>query len=182
MQDALLASLGLQQGTDQQQQSQQAQPGQSVLRGTGALDSIPRFQVPRPNLQPVGSGVPGISGGGGADVGNRAVAAALAYKGMPYQWGGNGQGGIDCSGLVQQVYGRLGVQLPRTTYDQVNSGQAVGSLNDARPGDLIFLHGNGHVGIYAGNGQMIDANHTGGSVDLRSLNGYGDIAAIRRVM
>jgi hypothetical protein len=111
---------------------------------------------------------------------------AESFAGTPYLWGGTDpRSGIDCSGLVQAVYGQLGIKLPRTTYEQVNSGTAVSDISQAQPGDLIFLHpsvgGPGHVGIYVGNGQMIDANHTGGSVGVRSLQGYGGIVAIRRV-
>lgn len=170
---SLVAALG-------QQIAGTSAAGQAAIRAVGspAPVSPPVLgQAPTTSAAPVR---PYTGNAGGA------VGIAAKMIGTPYQWGGNGPGGIDCSGLVQQTFRQLGINLPRTTYQQVNSGTAVGSLAEARPGDLIFLHpgagGPGHVGIYAGNGQMIDANHTGGSVGVRPIAGYGGIAAIRRVM
>lgn len=146
------------------------------INSTGAAlpqpPSLPQFGA----AQPPTASASGFGSGKGA----AAVSAALGYKGMPYQWGGTGQGGIDCSGLLQQAYAKVGINLPRTTYDQVRVGQPVSDISQAQPGDAIFLHNDGHVGIYVGNGMMIDANHTGGWVDERPVAGYGPIAAIRR--
>jgi len=68
---------------------------------------------------------------------------------IPYRWGGNGYGGVDCSGLVVYVYRHLGVQLPRTSREQFNAVQRV---NAVLPGDLLFFSESGryvdHVGIY----------------------------------
>ena len=108
------------------------------------------------------------------------------YLGVPYQWGGSTPTGFDCSGLVQYVYAQLGVSLPRTSEEQATAGTPVASLADAQPGDLVFFAGSdgtasspGHVGIYVGNGQMIDAPYTGAAVRIEPV---GNPLAIRRVL
>jgi peptidoglycan DL-endopeptidase CwlO len=114
------------------------------------------------------------------------VQAAQAYLGVPYAWGGTDPStGLDCSGLVQQVYSDLGIDLPRTSSQQATSGRAVASLDEARPGDLVFFDhspsrpGIDHVGIYIGNGQMIAAPQEGEVVKVQSV---GDPTLIRRVL
>jgi cell wall-associated NlpC family hydrolase len=119
--------------------------------------------------------------------GSEVVADATKYLGVPYQWGGtNPATGLDCSGLVQRVYSDLGVQLPRTSEEQAQVGTPVASLADAQPGDLVFFAGSdgtasspGHVGIYIGNGMMIDAPHTGTDVQVQAV---GQPVAIRRIV
>ena len=122
--------------------------------------------------------------GPGSVTGASVVADAQQYLGVPYQWGGtNPQTGLDCSGLVQRVYGDLGISLPRTSQEQATVGTPVDTIADAQPGDLVFFEpgagGPGHVGIYIGNGQMIDAPHTGTDVQVQSV---GDPSAIRRIL
>lgn len=98
----------------------------------------------------------------GADPNNKgAQAVALAMKAeannTPYVWGGNSlTKGVDCSGLVQQVYRQLGIEVPRTTYQQAKNGKPV-AMNALRPGDLVFFNNLGHVGIYMGNGKYVHA-------------------------
>jgi len=120
--------------------------------------------------------------------GTDAVKKARAWIGTPYCYGG-GHGGavpigtcVDCSGLVNQVYGTTG-----NTYTQVGLGAPIASINNAQPGDLVFFGAQvpgepHHVGIYVGNGLMIDAPHTGTLVGQRSINGYGQINAVRRLV
>lgn len=125
------------------------------------------------------SGTPGKDG-------NAVVDIAKQWLGTPYVYGGNDpEKGIDCSGLVQQAYRRIGVELPRVTYDQVKEGVEVPDLASARPGDLIFCRGdgnrvNGHVGIYIGNGQWIEAPHTGATVRIKEVP--KEFSAIRRII
>lgn len=124
----------------------------------------------------------------GASSGNKgAQAVSLAMdahrNGTPYAWGGNSlSGGVDCSGLVQQVYKKLGINVPRTTYEQAKSGRRV-SIGDLQPGDLVFYNtgsndpngiGNlSHVGIYIGNGQMVDARNSRSGIKTGSINVMG---------
>lgn len=126
---------------------------------------------------------------GGGSAGQAVVKTAMALEGTPYVWGGAQPGGFDCSGLVQYVYGQLGVKMPRTSENQAKVGAAVSSLNSAKPGDLLFFAGSdgtaaapGHVGIYVGNGEMIDAPYTGTCVQLHPIATAGSLVAIRRVV
>lgn len=103
-----------------------------------------------------GSVIPGAKSG---NPGARAAAMAMQVQknGTPYVWGGNSlSNGVDCSGLVQQIYGQLGISIPRITYEQAKFGKRV-SVHDIRPGDLVFYNNYGHVGIYVGNGHIVHA-------------------------
>jgi cell wall-associated NlpC family hydrolase len=117
--------------------------------------------------------------------GAKAVSLAMtAFQNkVPYVWGGNSLSkGVDCSGLVQQAYRQLGISIPRTTYDQAKSGRRV-SLNNLLPGDLVFYNSgssdpngigvNGHVAIYIGNGQIIDARNSRAGIKMGSINIMG---------
>lgn len=103
------------------------------------------------------------------------IDRAMKALGVKYVWGGNSlANGVDCSGLVQQVYASYGIQLPRVTYQQVNSGHGV-QMAQLQPGDLVFFDtdksqkGPDHVGIYLGNGKFIHAPKPGDSVKISSL-------------
>ncbi len=105
--------------------------------------------------------------------GGVAVDWALAQVGTPYIWGGETPGvGFDCSGLVQAAYKVAGISLPRVAQDQYDGTAKLGPGNPVEPGDLIFFGGGPsdvtHVGIYVGNGQMVDAPHTGADVRVEA--------------
>jgi cell wall-associated NlpC family hydrolase len=98
------------------------------------------------------------------------VGIATRYLGVPYVWGGESPvAGFDCSGLVMYVYAQLGVSLPHYAADQYNYGVPV-SRDQLEPGDLVFFDGLGHVGIYIGNDEFIQAPHTGDVVKISSLD------------
>ena len=115
-----------------------------------------------------------------------AVVAALDFAaghlGVPYLWGGTGPGGFDCSGLSQAAYAHAGVRLPRVAQDQFDAGPVVTDAT-VEPGDLLFF-GSGptgvdHVGIYAGDGLMVDAPHTGAVVRVENADWSGRVGATR---
>jgi len=110
--------------------------------------------------------------------GQQIAEYAKKFIGTPYVWGGNSlKGGIDCSGLVQQVYKNFGLSVPRVTYDQIGQGKAV-KMNGLQVGDMIFFDFGGqagpdHVGIYLGGGKFIHAPRPGKGVEIASLkSGY----------
>jgi hypothetical protein len=107
------------------------------------------------------------------------VAVAMQYLGVPYRWGGaTPKTGFDCSGLVQYVFAQLGVLLPHYAAAQWYSPGAVWVRPERlQPGDLVFFIGSdgtrkapGHVGIYVGDGYLIDAPHTGSVVRIDNLD------------
>ncbi|WP_327743320.1 C40 family peptidase [Streptomyces europaeiscabiei] len=122
----------------------------------------------------------------------KAIAWAMAQLGTMYQWGGtctaphgpDPMGRCDCSSLTQQAYAHAGIQLTRTTYTQINEGNAV-SPKSLKPGDLIFSRGSAarpeHVGMYIGSGLAIEAPRTGKPVRITPLADW-DILAARRVV
>ncbi|MDX2531590.1 NlpC/P60 family protein [Streptomyces scabiei] len=122
----------------------------------------------------------------------RAIAAAKTALGTWYRWGGScvspykGAGGCDCSSLTKMAWAAGGVNLPRVTYDQVHAGTAVKSISQLAPGDLLFSgsgsSGPEHVGMYIGDGQVIDAPHTGAQVRIKPLSYWKpQIIAMRHV-
>jgi cell wall-associated NlpC family hydrolase len=100
--------------------------------------------------------------------GQRVVSEASKHRGAPYRYGAAGPSAFDCSGFTEYVFGRFGKRLPHNARGQRNMAQAV-SRSDIRIGDLVFLDGAGHVGIYAGNGEMWDSPHSGKTVTLRRI-------------
>ncbi|MBS2962255.1 C40 family peptidase [Actinocrinis puniceicyclus] len=121
--------------------------------------------------------LPQVSGRAGV-----AVAFAKSKIGIYYQWGGTGDPGYDCSGLTQAAWKAAGVQLGRTTYDQVLDGYAVApSPADLQPGDLIFYNGNEHMAIYVGGGLVVHAPTTGQPIQYGPWNML-PIDAVRRVV
>jgi cell wall-associated NlpC family hydrolase len=117
----------------------------------------------------------GATGGGGGK-GEQLVAEAKKYLGTKYVYGGATPSGFDCSGLIQYVAKRLGINLPRVASDQAKAGKEVGK-GDLQPGDLVYFKGTtgnpgevSHIGMYVGNGQFIHAPKTGDVVKISNLN------------
>jgi len=108
----------------------------------------------------------------GRNAGNLAAALARDQVGMPYRYGGNSPSGFDCSGLVQYVYGKLGVNLPRKSREMAAVGQLV-PVHALLPGDLVFFRVNkrrvSHVGIYVGNDKFVHATKSGHPVRKDSI-------------
>lgn len=157
-----------------------AVPGAGRLAGPG--------RSPVVSLLPGGPGPRGSAPPGGSDArflpgaGNRIVELALVQVGIPYVWGGGSpRSGFDCSGLVQWVYRQVGVDLPRTAQQQFDATVRI-SQSDLRPGDLVFFAWTiattpsepiTHVGIYLGNGLMVNAPSEGRPVQVMpAFTGY----------
>jgi cell wall-associated NlpC family hydrolase len=104
----------------------------------------------------------------GNSVGVQALRWALNERGHAYEWGGSGPDVFDCSGLVMWAYEHVGISLAHLTFDQWNEGVHV-SRSDLQPGDLIFLYGLDHVGMWVGDGLMVDAPHTGTVVQIQPV-------------
>ena len=112
------------------------------------------------------------------------IRSARGLLGVKYKWGGNNpKTGLDCSGLTKLIYGRVGVNLPRTARQQARVGQPV-NINSLEPGDQVFFgigkNGVHHTGIYLGNGQYLHAPKTGDVVKISNLSGRHDFAGARR--
>ena len=97
----------------------------------------------------------------------QVLAWAAKGVGTPYVYGGTSTSGWDCSGYTSFVYGKVGVDLPRTSSAQKGAGQIV-SASEAKAGDIIWSPG--HVGIYAGDGMMYDAGNTSVDTSYRSVD------------
>ncbi|GGT89358.1 glycoside hydrolase [Streptomyces sp. QHH-9511] len=99
----------------------------------------------------------------------KALAFARGQIGKPYVWGATGPSSYDCSGLTQAAWKAAGVDLPRTTWDQVKVGTRVATA-DLLPGDLVFFYDDiSHVGLYIGGGKMIHAPKPGADVREESI-------------
>lgn len=103
-----------------------------------------------------------------------AVNAAKAMLGTPYVWGGTSPEGFDCSGLTQWAYAHAGTSLPRTAQLQYDAGPT--RRTGVQPGDLVFFGTSrstvDHVGIYIGDGLMVNAPHAGAVVRLDPITGF----------
>jgi cell wall-associated NlpC family hydrolase len=114
-------------------------------------------------------------------IGAQALRWALSKRGDPYVWGAAGPSSFDCSGLVLWAYAKVGISLPHFTGDQWNMGVHVGR-NQLQPGDLVFFYPDiGHVGLYIGNGLMVDAPDFGEDVQVQPVMWSVYVGAVRIV-
>ena len=134
--------------------------------------SAPSYSYEEPSYS-----APSYSGGGGAST---AIVTAQSYLGVPYVWGGESYGGVDCSGLTMLAWGSAGVDLPHLSRAQYSYGTHV-PIGSMEAGDLIFWSSNGtqsgiyHVAIYLGGGQMIEAPTFGVPVRITGVYSWGSI-------
>jgi cell wall-associated NlpC family hydrolase len=117
-------------------------------------------------------------------VGDRAAKVALRAVGIPYRWGGSSPAsGFDCSGLVYWAYGRVGVQVPHSSYALYGEGRHV-LRSRMKAGDVLFFSGLGHVGLYLGHGRMVHAPSSGRRVEVVTLGSShygGRLVGARRI-
>nr|WP_245324242.1 C40 family peptidase [Nesterenkonia lacusekhoensis] len=141
------------------QQAEQA-PAQQAQGGQQAEQAPAQQAEPAAETQPEPEPASAPAGGGSI------VSAAYAGVGTPYSWGGTTTAGFDCSGLINWAYNQAGKSVPRTTHGMAAS---LTSVSSPEPGDIVLANGNGHGGIYVGNGQVISATSSGG-VRLHGLH------------
>lgn len=155
-----------------------------------ALPALPEFQavpggqpaIPGLPALPDLSAIPGLPGlpaiQEAPSHGRAALDAARSKVGAPYVWGASGPSAFDCSGLVQWAYRQAGVSVPRTSYEQAQSGTPV-SFEELQPGDVVLTNGGSHAAIYAGDGQILHATVAGQPVKYAALNSQSFYAARR---
>jgi len=127
---------------------------------------------------PDGTAAPGQA----ATPGQAVVAEAAKYLGVPYLWGGTDPDkGLDCSGLIQLAYRQAGVEMPKWSRHQATMGVAVGSIDEALPGDILaFGRPVNHVALYVGDGKMLHAPKRGEVVKIEPID--RPIGSIRRII
>jgi cell wall-associated NlpC family hydrolase len=117
----------------------------------------------------------------GRSIGVQALRFALTRLGDPYVWGAAGPSAFDCSGLVMWAYAQVGISLMHFTGDQWNEGEHI-SRSELQPGDLVFFFPDlGHVGLYLGNGLMVDAPTFGQPVQVQPVFWADYVGAVRIV-
>ncbi|MEV4361193.1 C40 family peptidase [Nonomuraea sp. NPDC004186] len=101
-----------------------------------------------------------------------AIKFAMSKRGTPYVWGGASPSGYDCSGLMLRAYEHAGIELPRTAAEQYGAFTKKIAWKDLKPGDLVFFHGLGHVGMISRPGYMVHSPHTGDVVKEERLTSW----------
>jgi peptidoglycan DL-endopeptidase CwlO len=108
-----------------------------------------------------------------------ALSAAQGKIGSPYVWGATGPSSFDCSGLTSWAYAQAGVSLPRTSQAQASAGTQIGR-GQLQPGDLVLFYNDlHHIGLYAGNGQILHAPKPGANVRYESINNMPFMYGVR---
>lgn len=127
-------------------------------------------QIIKPLMEESGEYTKGVNGWRKA-----VIEFGRSALGTPYVWGGtNLSSGVDCSGLIQAIFSKAGIEMPRISYAQANSGKRVG-IAGLRPGDLYAWdnssrnNGADHIALYLGNGMILEAPRPGGVVRIRKL-------------
>lgn len=131
----------------------------------------------RPLHRGTGTSVPTPSTSSSGSVGQSIVDAARTQIGTSYSWSSSSPGvGFDCSGLTQYAYKQAGIDLPRTSGQQVNAGTSI-SKSAAQSGDLVVWPG--HIGVYAGGDKVVDAGRSAGAVTERTIWGSPTFISFR---
>lgn len=111
--------------------------------------------------------------------GQQILEAAQTKVGAPYVWGATGPDSFDCSGLTSWAYSQAGIDIPRTSQAQSSGGTQV-AKGDLQPGDIVSFYGGAtHVGIYAGDGQILHASTEGVPVGYAPLDSMPFNNAVR---
>ena len=114
-----------------------------------------------------------------SSTGQQVVDAVYSKIGSPYGWGAAGPSTFDCSGLTSWAYAQAGKAIPRTSQAQASGGTPV-AISDLQPGDIVAYYGGAsHVGIYVGNGTIVDSLNSGSTVSERPLDYMPIHSAVR---
>jgi peptidoglycan DL-endopeptidase CwlO len=156
--------------TAMSQKVSQMQAKENVLNSSAFAQALVIFQqtgnYPTPTIT-------------GNSLGEQALRAAETKLGDPYVWGAAGPGSFDCSGLVMWSYAQVGISLDHFTGDQWNEGEHI-SRSQLQPGDLVFFFADiSHVGMYVGDGMMIDAPTFGQVVQIQPVFWSAFVGAVR---
>jgi peptidoglycan DL-endopeptidase CwlO len=147
--------------------------------GSGSDDPPPDPTPPSPPKPPAPPAPPAPSGGVGT-----VIAYAKQQLGEPYRWGATGPTSWDCSGLTMRAWAAAGKYLPHYSVAQYDAGAPI-PVSEARAGDLLFWTSNGrpsgihHVALYLGDGDFIEAPHTGANVRFNSIYAWYPDFAVR---
>lgn len=157
--------------------------------GTGTIAASP---IALPGAADASAGLQGITGSqravngrlldSGSSPGQAVIDAASEHLGVPYLWGGtDAHNGFDCSGLIQDAYRQIGVEMPKWSRHQATMGVEVPSIDEALPGDVLYFgEPVTHVSLYVGDGQMLHAPKTGEVVKIEEID--RPITGIRRIV
>ncbi|MFD0360445.1 C40 family peptidase [Nocardia sp. GCM10030253] len=144
------------------------QLNQQIQQAMTAMPVAPQAPMAAPQMQMPSFGAPNFQGMFQASPANIALDAAKTKVGAQYSWGAAGPYSFDCSGLVQWAYRQAGVELPRTSFEQSHVGAPV-AFSELQPGDIVVTAGGGHVGMYAGDGKLLNAVQSGDPVSYTPL-------------
>lgn len=152
---------------------------------TQALASMPAAPAPEAVAPQAAPSLPGLFAPAMPQmfhntVSDVALDAAKTKVGAQYSWGASGPFSFDCSGLVQWAYKQAGIELPRTSFEQSHVGAPV-AFEDLQPGDIVVTNGGGHVGLYAGDGKLLNAVQSGQPVSYTPLRPDMVVTARRMV-
>lgn len=149
----------------------------------------PAAAAPQPTYEPIPADE-NLSGDTPTDIVESAQAWCDTYS--PYSYGAGGADGpgsaVDCSAFTRSLYEELGIEIPRVSYDQAETGEEIaytpGDCSNLLPGDLIIMNDYGHCGIYAGDGMVIHASSAGGKVIKVPLSSFSDgfVNEVRRII
>ena len=148
------------------------QAGEGAVTATNPFESWKLPELTEEEFGAAANAAPGAPGG--KSRAKELLDFGKKFVGTPYKWGGTGPLGFDCSGFVQYVYRKFGVELPRVSYQQAKYGKRVG-LNELRPGDLVAWdtsarnNGADHIALYLGDGLVIHAQKPGDRVNISKL-------------
>lgn len=163
---------------DETQTLELADPAAATALAAVARDDYSVVELPRPVVRPaaVGAGVNSTASVRAALANppypnfslDSVVSVGLQYVGVPYRFGGSDPSGFDCSGFTQFVYAQFGIALPHSVRAQASLGTVI-TAEAAQPGDLVVLSDHSHIGIWMGNGMILDAPYAGKSVTVRPI-------------